>query len=201
MNKKSGTFHIMGCITPRSLIKSGLSSTAPQNFSHTHLTSICCKAQILPTTWWEFFADSDDDGLKSIASIPDAIALIEDNKELCRRGGFGLHKFTSNFKEVIKAIPVEDRAEGIQKIDMDRDALPIERALGVQRCIEKDSFQFRTTLKDRPCTRRGILSTISSIYDSLGFAAPLLLNGKKILHELCRGQVDWDDEVPSKQGG
>ena len=93
-----------------------------------------------------------DDGLKSVASIPDAIALIEDNKELCRRGGFRLHKFTSNFKEVIEAIPVEDRAEGIQKIDMDRDALPIERALGVQWRIGKDSFQFRITLKDRPCT-------------------------------------------------
>lgn len=137
-----------------------------------------------------------DDGLKSVVSVPDAIALIEDTKELCRRGGFRLHKFTSNFKEVIEAIPVEDRAEGIQKIDMDKDALPMERALGVQWCIEKDSFQFRITLKDRPCTRRGILSTISSIYDPLGFAAPLLLNGKKILQELCRGQVDWDDEVP-----
>ena len=32
-----------------------------------------------------------DDGLKSVASIPDAIALIVDNKELCRRGGFRLH--------------------------------------------------------------------------------------------------------------
>ena len=137
-----------------------------------------------------------DDGLKSIASVPDAIALIEDTKELCRRGGFRLHKFTSNFKEVIKAILVEDHAEGIQKIDMDRDALPIERALGVQWCIEKDSFQFRITLKDCSCTRRGILSTISLIYNPLGFAAPLLLNGKKILQELCRGQVDWDDEVP-----
>ena len=135
-----------------------------------------------------------DDGLKSVTSIPNAIALIEDTKELCRRRG--LHKFTSNFKEVIEAIRVEDHAEGIQKIDMDRDALPIERALGVQWCIKKDSFQFRITLKDRPCTRRGILSTISSIYDPLGFAAPLLLNGKKILQELCRGQVDWDDEVP-----
>lgn len=110
-----------------------------------------------------------------------------------------MHKFTLNFREVrevIEAIPVEDHAQGIQKIDMDRDALPIEHALGVQWCIEKDSFTFRITLKDRPCTRRGILSTTSSIYDPLGFAAPLLLNGKKILQELCRGQVDWDDEVP-----
>jgi len=43
----------MGCIAPRSLIKSGLSLTVPQNFSCTHLTSIRCKAQISPTTWWE----------------------------------------------------------------------------------------------------------------------------------------------------
>ncbi len=137
-----------------------------------------------------------DDGLKSVASIADAVALIEDKKELCRRGGFRLHKFTSNCKEVIEAIPLEDRAEGIQKMDLDTDALPIERALGVQWCIEKDSFQFRITLEDRPCTRRGILSTISSIYDPLGFAAPLLLDGKKILQELCRSKADWDDPVP-----
>ena len=41
-----------------------------------------------------------------------------------------------------------------------------------------------------------ILSTVSSIYDPLGFAAPTLLEGKKILQELCKGKVDWDDPVP-----
>ena len=141
----------------------------------------------------EFYVD---DGLKSVASVEEAVTLIKDTKEMCKRGGFNLHKFVSNTKDVIESISVEDRAEGIKNIDLDHEALPLERALGVQWCVESDSFQFRITLKDRPFTRRGILSTVSSIYDPLGFAEPTLLEGKKILQELCRGKVDWDDPVP-----
>jgi hypothetical protein len=48
-------------------------------------------------------------------------------------------------------------------------------------------------LKDKPLTRRGVLSTISSIYDPIGMAAPILLPGKKIFQELCRDKVDWDN--------
>ncbi|KAK3752634.1 hypothetical protein QZH41_000498 [Actinostola sp. cb2023] len=122
-----------------------------------------------------------DDGLKSVPSVDEATELINGIKEMCKLGGFNLHKFTSNKKEVIEQIPVEDRAEEIKHLDLDHDALPMERALGVQWCIEADTFEFRITLKDLPCTRRGILSTISSIFDPLGFVAPLLLDGKKIL--------------------
>lgn len=141
----------------------------------------------------EFYVD---DGLKSVASVEEAVTLIKDTKEMCRRGGFNLHKFVCNNKDVIESIPIEDRAEGIKNTDLDQKALPLERALGVQWCVEGDSFQFRITLKDRPFTRRGILSTVSSIYDPLGFAAPTLLEGKKILQELCREKADWDDPVP-----
>ena len=94
-----------------------------------------------------------DDGLTSVVSVHDAVTLIKDTKEMCRRRGFKLHKITSSHKEVIEAIPIEDRAEGIQYIDLDKEARPMERTLGVQWCIEKDSFQFRIVLKDRPCTR------------------------------------------------
>lgn len=51
-------------------------------------------------------------------------------------------------------------------------------------------------LQDKPCTRRGILSTVSSVFDPLGFVAPLLLDGKSILQELCCHEVDWDDPMP-----
>jgi len=51
-------------------------------------------------------------------------------------------------------------------------------------------------LQDKSCTRRGILSTVSSIFDPLGFVAPLLLDGKSILQELCRHEVGWDDPIP-----
>ena len=51
-------------------------------------------------------------------------------------------------------------------------------------------------LQDKPCTRRGLLSTISSIFDPIGFVAPLMLEGKSILQELCARDLDWDDPIP-----
>ena len=68
-----------------------------------------------------------------------------------------------------------DRAEGVKILDLDLDSLPLEHALGVQWCVETDCFQFTIVLQDQPCTRRGILSTVSSIFDPLVFVAPLLL--------------------------
>jgi len=137
-----------------------------------------------------------DDGLKSVPSVGEAVKLIKDVKEMCKRGGFNLHKFVSNNKEVIHSIPIEARAEDIKNLDLDQDFLPVERALGVQWCIENDSFNFRITLKDKPCTKRGILSTVSSIFDPRGFVAPVLLEGKKILQEMCKENTGWDDPVP-----
>ena len=39
---------------------------------------------------------------------------------------------------------------------------------------------------------------MSSIFDPLGFVAPLLLDGKSILQELCRREVGWDDPIPDE---
>ena len=84
----------------------------------------------------------------------------------------------------------------MKELDLDLDSLPLERVLGVHWCVESDCFQFTIVLQDRPCTRRGILSTVSSVFDPLGFIAPLLLDGKSILQELCYHEVGWDDLIP-----
>ena len=137
-----------------------------------------------------------DDGLKSVSTPTNAIDLIQKPKTLCKKGGIRLHKIISNSKEVIEAIPLEERAKGIQDLDPTRDSLPIERALGVQWCVESDTLKFRIELADRPSTRRGILSTVSSVFDLLRVLAPFVLNGKRILKELCREGVNWDDKIP-----
>ena len=93
-----------------------------------------------------------DDGLKSVPSTSDAMELICKTKEMCWRGGFNLHKFTSNKREVIKAIPVEDQAKGIKELNLEKDDLPMERALGVGWCIKSDAFKFRIMMQDRPLT-------------------------------------------------
>ena len=137
-----------------------------------------------------------DDGLNLVPTPEAATSLVKTTKKLCEKGGFRLHKFISNHKSVIDAIPQDDRSKDLQNLDITKDTVPIERALGVQWCVESDTLQFRVELKDQPLTRRGILSTVSSTFDPLGMLAPLILLGKKILQELCREGADWDDRVP-----
>ena len=62
--------------------------------------------------------------------------------------------------------------------------------------MESDAFGFKIELKDKPCTHRGILSSVSSIYDPFGMAAPVILVGKQILQDLCCDNIDWDDPIP-----
>ena len=53
-------------------------------------------------------------------------------------------------------------------------------------------------MQDKPLSRRGILSTVSSVFYPLGLVSPFILVGKQILQELCRDGVGWDDEVADK---
>ena len=46
--------------------------------------------------------------------------------------------------------------------------------------------------------RRGILSIVSSIYDPLGFVAPFILPAKRLLQNLCRRGLGWDDMVSNE---
>ncbi len=135
-----------------------------------------------------------DDGLTSVPTADEAVNLIHSTRKICAKGGLHLHKFVSNSAQVMATIPPDDRAKTAKDINL-CDSMPLERALGVQWCIESDTFQFRIILKDQPLTRRGILSTISSIYDPLGFLAPVMLVGKQILQEMCREGLDWDSKL------
>ncbi|KAK0154203.1 hypothetical protein N1851_003715 [Merluccius polli] len=74
---------------------------------------------------------------------------------------------------------------------------PMERALGLQWCIENDAFMFKITLKQKPLTQRGLLSVVSSVYDPLGFLAPLILPVKHMLQQLCKEKYGWDEPIPS----
>nr|XP_039251003.1 uncharacterized protein LOC120328550 [Styela clava] len=137
-----------------------------------------------------------DDGLKSVATFEEAVDLIQQRRALCASAGLKLHKFISNNCEVLESIPEDERAKDIKTLDVTVDPLPIERTLGIVWCIESDDFQFKIEIKDLPFTRRNILSSVSSIFDPVGFLAPVVLRGKMILQELCKEKYDWDDPVP-----
>ncbi|CAM4662406.1 unnamed protein product [Leuciscus chuanchicus] len=136
-----------------------------------------------------------DDGLTSVETVEKAIQLAKEARELCIKGGLRLHKFVSNDNTVLQSIPASERAVKFETKDLTFNDMPLERALGIHWNIQSDSFQFHIPLKGQPTTRRGILSTVASIYDPLGFVAPYVLNGKRILQEMCRQGTGWDDPL------
>ena len=108
-----------------------------------------------------------DDYLKAASDVRGAVDARRVVQEVCKKGGFRLHKWISNREEVNKSIPPEDRATSRQ-LDIERnDQQPCERALGIFWNTVEDTFGFRVKLRNCPATRRGILSTVSSIFDPL----------------------------------
>lgn len=96
-----------------------------------------------------------------------------------------------------QAIPEEERAKEVKDLDLDQDILPVERALGVQWCAQSDTFGFSISIPEKPLTRRGILSTVGSFYDPLGILSPVIFTAKRILQDLCRKGLGWDDAIPA----
>jgi len=135
-----------------------------------------------------------DDGL-SVPSIEDGTQLVKEVTELCSRGGLRLHKFASNNRRIMETIPMSERATDMKNLDIDSQDMPTERVLGIRWNVDSDTFSFKISLEKKPTTRRGILSTVASLYDPLGLVAPVTRNGKRILQEMCRGGVKWDDEI------
>ena len=131
-----------------------------------------------------------DDCLKSVESEEQAIQLQAELREVLSRGGFRLTKFMSNSRKVLASIPESKIASSAK--DLDFSSPTLQRALEVRWDVTK------ATVKDKPFTRRGILSIVSSMYDPLGFAAPFILLAKATLQDLCRQKLGWDEFIPEE---
>lgn len=150
-------------------------------------------ADVVQTVLQNFYVD---DCLKSVATEEEFITMCQDLMNICSYGGFRLNKWVSNRQKVLDSIPKSELAKEMKTLDLDQDELPVERALGLNWCVESDMFKFKITVKDRPFTRRGLLSVVGSIYDPLGILAPVVLPAKSLLQELCRLKIGWDDDLP-----
>ena len=88
-----------------------------------------------------------DDQLKSVDTVEQVTILIQQTKEMCAKTGLRLHKFISNSKDIITAIPHEDCATTLKTLDLHNTCLPVEKVLGVYWCMESDTFQMHITLQ------------------------------------------------------
>ena len=109
-----------------------------------------------------------------------------------------LHKVTSNSREVLDAFPMDDLAKNLKDLDFGSDLLQMQRSLGLLWDTNSDTFTFRTSVDDKRFTRRGVLSVINSIYNPLGFVAPVIIKGKLLMQSMMSTMVnnDWDEPLP-----
>ncbi|XP_043113913.1 uncharacterized protein LOC122358188 [Puntigrus tetrazona] len=178
--------HIFGAVSSPSCANYALKKTAEDNEGRV-------SKEVLNTIRRNFYVD---DCLASLPNEEAAISQIQDLRAVCATGGFRLTKWTSNSRPVLASIPDEEKAKEVKELDLDKEKLPMERALGIHWSTETDSFYFKINLKEQQSTRRTILSTVNSIYDPIGFLAPLILPAKRIQQELCRVTCGWDDKIP-----
>ncbi|KAI3369215.1 hypothetical protein L3Q82_007449 [Scortum barcoo] len=125
-----------------------------------------------------------DYGLISVPTASEAIDLLKCTQASLAESNLKLHKIASNCVTVMQAFPAEDLAASLKDLGLDSETLPVQRSLGLCLDIDSDTFTFRVAVSDKPYTRRGVLSTVNSLFNPLGFAAPVTIKGRALLREL-----------------
>ncbi|XP_070183219.1 uncharacterized protein [Littorina saxatilis] len=178
--------HIFGATSSPGCANFGLKQVAKDN------ATISAKASAFLQR--DFYVD---DGLQAKDSVEEAADVLMKAREICEHGQLRLHKIVSNSKELLEYFPdSEVTSTKATELAVPCSTPEIERTLGLHWCTDDDTLGFTDNPRLGPSNRRGVLSTIASVYDPLGFLAPFLLTGKLILQELCRQELGWDDPLP-----
>ena len=116
-----------------------------------------------------------------------------------------MHKICSNRREVLISFPESEVENFPTNKDFDSENL-FPRILDVSWNNEQDYFMIKTCLPDRPFTKRGVVSTVNSAFDPLGFVSPVVTWGRLVQRAIMPPRAagaetqsyDWDDPLPSE---
>ena len=155
-----------------------------------------------------------------------ALAVYKKSKQIMSQGGFNLQKWSSNSRDLLKAIedcegqqskPHESNRskEGATKEDDESYAKAsttpgdfeskneIVKVLGLNWDTASDEFFFDPTDlynygNSLPATKRSVLKLTAKIFDPIGFLTPFTIEMKILFQELCLERIEWDGELEGK---
>jgi hypothetical protein len=61
--------------------------------------------------------------------------------------------------------------------------------------LNEDVFVFQIANNEKSLTKRGLLSTMNSLFDAMGFISPVTISGKILQRELIPPGNDWDEPL------
>uniref|UniRef100_A0A8D9B3Q3 Integrase catalytic domain-containing protein n=1 Tax=Cacopsylla melanoneura TaxID=428564 RepID=A0A8D9B3Q3_9HEMI len=134
-----------------------------------------------------------DDCVASFPSVEKTKLFYHDVVNLFKSGGFTFTKWVSNSMDVMNDIPESDQLTKLISFDSGNDKVKI---LGMLWDARGDFLHFKFAQFEKPCTKRGILSAVLTIYDPMGLLAPIVFWVKLLIRELCTLKLDWDSTPP-----
>ncbi|XKL65471.1 hypothetical protein PGB90_008891 [Kerria lacca] len=147
-----------------------------------------------------------DDILTGANTVESALEIQTQIMEVLSGAGFQLSKWCSNSEKILERIPKECRET---KFPLNFEKDEIIKTLGILWNPVEDIFKIWVPSQTIPseCTKRQVLSIISSIFDPLGLIGPVMVIAKLIMQslwklgnnvelEMTKGQIDWDERLP-----
>ena len=114
-------------------------------------------------------------------------------KEMLHKAGFELDKWNSNSPEILFKLSDKLVTESQKAIPGSKD----QKVLGVQLTLKMTNLKFTSTFLKYLSKKGGMLSVMHSIYDFLGFAAPVTIKPQFCHREVK--ELDWDERLPPEE--
>ncbi|XP_064540794.1 uncharacterized protein LOC135430171 [Drosophila montana] len=136
-----------------------------------------------------------DDVLAGAHSKSTADQAIAELRKALESAGFPLRKWTSNEKDLLRAIPKDHLLRA--------DFLEIEEAcsaktLGIRWKADTDEFFFAPSelTTKQSVSKREVLSQIAKLFDPAGWLGPVIIQAKIFMQEIWLQELGWDDPLP-----
>lgn len=122
-----------------------------------------------------------DDVLSGAESQKQAIQLQTQLRQLLKAGGFDLCKWASNSTSLTNHLPEDERADS--KTVLPNGTTSRLNLLGLSWESTNDVFHFSIPegIGETTLTKRGILSSVARLFDSLGWLSPAIIKAKVLL--------------------
>ena len=130
-----------------------------------------------------------DDLTSGFNDTKDGFDLYTKMKVRFGEANFNVRKWRSNDNELMDLIHDDDRnKENEEKVlGITWNNKTDKLILSVQQIFEEASTIVPT--------KRNILKIIASVYDPIGYLAPIVIKLKLIFQEICRENIGWDDHI------
>lgn len=140
-----------------------------------------------------------DDLLNGGQTVDQARERKNTATEIFSDAKFVLHKWNSNVTELEDT---QDHEKGDNELSFAKQQLgaqPSEsKVLGLPWDKEMDTLTVTFPQDETPSTKRGVLKKLAKVYDPLGLATPLTLQGKMNYRDICNQKLPWDAELNSQ---